>query len=373
MNPVWKCGWILALAACVAYAGCEQKANPVSPTPADPAIAGSSSGPDGFGVAPNGPGPGGAQVPFHLLHPVQFPMDQGVLAFPPRNEPNAFYADLQVLYRDYLKRSQTALSYVDPEGENVWLTEYFRFYLNGCSHQEAMSRAIAEIRSGTTSPVCGGETLVFPPRNLPYEFQAQLESTYREILGRSQSPYYVDSEGANVWLAQYLRFRVTGEKCGHAFAENKVFAEIRGGGVQPPCAGKDNDVVDTVDALDIVAWDLTLSSSGSVGLYLIWSDPSVDLDLYLTSASCSDYPPASCTILAESVGEIGTSEQVTFSARAGEHYRVWVDNFSAKAQTFWLSYTTTQGVTLSAGDAGLERSSRAVYGGQKPAGARKIR
>jgi len=29
-------------------------------------------------------------------------MEQGVVAFPPRNEPNAFYNDLQVLYRDYL-------------------------------------------------------------------------------------------------------------------------------------------------------------------------------------------------------------------------------------------------------------------------------
>jgi hypothetical protein len=300
-------------------------------------------------------------------------MEQGVVAFPPRNEPNAFYEDLQVLYRDYLKRSQTARSYVDPEGENVWLTEYFRFYLNGCSHQEAMSRTIAEIRSGSTWPVCGGETLIFPPRNLPYEFQALLESTYHEILGRSQSPYYVDSEGANVWLAQYLRFRVTGEKCVHAFAENKVFAEIREGGVQPACGGKDNEVVDTVDALDIVGWELTIDGSGSMGLYLVWSDPSVDLDLYLTGGSCYDYPPEYCTILAKSVRETGTSEQITFSARAGDHYHVWVDNWTFQAETFWLTYTSPQGVTLSAGDAGVERSSGAVYSGQKPAGARKLR
>ena len=373
MNVVSKCCWMLALAASVLYAGCEQKPNPASPTSVDQAAARSSGGLDGSAAVRNGPSPGGTEVPFHLLHPAQFPMEQGLLAFPPRNEPNAFYGDLQLLYRDYLKRSQTALSYVDPEGENVWLTEYFRFYLNGCSHQEAMTRTIDEIKSGSTRPVCGGETLIFPPRNLPYEFQAELESTYRGILGRSQLPYYVDSEGANVWLAQYLRFRVTGERCGQAFAENKVFAEIRGGGVQPVCAGY--DVVDTVDADDIIPWDLTIGGPGLrlAGLYLIWSDPSVDLDLYVTSDSCNDYPPAACTILAMSVGEIGTSEQVTFSARSGVTYRVWVDNFTSKAQTYWLTFTNAQGVAPVAGEAELVRSSGAAFSDRKPAGAQKIR
>jgi hypothetical protein len=157
-----------------------------------------------------------------------------VIGFPPRNEPNAFFQDLTVLYRDFLKRPQTASTYVDPEGENVWLTEYFRFYLNGCSHQEAVSRTLAEITSGGTQPVCGQETPTFPPRNLPNEFQGQLENTYRDSLRRPQTLSYVDSEGANVWLAQYLRFRVSG--CNHAVAQEKVFTEIRGGGVQPDCA-----------------------------------------------------------------------------------------------------------------------------------------
>jgi len=373
MNPVWKCGWTFALAACVVYAGCEKKSNPASPTSTDPASTLSSTATGGLGVPPGGPSPGDVQVPFHLLHPVQFPMEQGVVAFPPRNEPNAFYVDLQALYRDYLKRSQTALSYVDPEGENVWLTEYFRFYLNGCSHIDAMARTIAEIRDGVTWPVCGGETLVFPPRNLPYEFQTMLEMTYRDMLRRSQSPYYVDSEGANVWLAQYLRFRVAGEKCGHAFAQYKVFAEIRGGGVQPVCAGK--DIVDTLAPLDVSAWEMTIGGAGSrtVGVYLVWSDPAVDLDMYLTSASCNDYPPEYCTILAASVGETGTSEQILFTARAGERYHVWVDSWSAQSQTYWLSFTNTLGAAALAADVELVRSPEAFRGGKKPASAQKIR
>jgi len=157
-----------------------------------------------------------------------------VIGFPPRNEPNAFFQNLIALYRDVLRRPQTSITYVDAEGENVWLTEYFRLYLNGCSHQEAVSRTISQIRSGGSQAVCGGETPTFPPRNLPNEFQAQLEATYRDVLRRPLILSYVDSEGANVWLAQYLRFRVGG--CTHAEAESKVFTEIRGGGVQPICA-----------------------------------------------------------------------------------------------------------------------------------------
>jgi hypothetical protein len=315
----------------------------------------------------------GTQVPFHLLHPVQFPMEQGVVAFPPRNEPNAFYNDLQALYRDYLKRSMTAMSYVDPEGENVWLTEYFRFYLNGCSHAEAMSRTIAEIRTGGTQPVCGGESqsLAFPPRNLPYEFQTLLESTYHEILGRSQSAYYVDSEGANVWLAQYLRYRLQGARCSHVEAENKVFAEIRGGGVQPVCGGVSYS--DTVPPFGVDKWDLTISGSGTraVGLYLTWSDSAADLDLYVTSTSCNGYPPESCTILAQSVSETGTSEQITFSARGGDRYLVWVDNWTFEPQSYQLTLTNNQGVVPAEG--GAELSPGPVGSGHKPTGARKIR
>jgi hypothetical protein len=359
----------LLLLACAACGG---ESTPTSPTAAVEASS--------ILRAPESPLAAGTtrrdrQVPFHLLHPVLFPMEQGVVAFPPRNEPNAFYEDLQALYRDSLKRSKTALSYVDPEGENVWLTEYFRFYLNGCPHAEAMSRVIAEIRTGATQPVCGGESasLAFPPRNLPYEFQALLESTYRDTLGRAQSPYYVDSEGANVWLAQYLRYRIQGARCSHVEAENKVFAEIRGGGVQPVCGGVSYS--DTVPAYAIDRWDLIVGGSGTraVGLYLTWSDSTADLDLYVTSTSCNGYPPEACTILAQSVAETGTSEQVTFSARSGERYFVWVDNWSFEPQSYQLAYTENPGVLPAESSAGLELSSTPVRGGPKPAGAVKIR
>jgi hypothetical protein len=176
-------------------------------------------------------------VPFHIQHPVEFPLQQAyerVVTFPPRNEPNLFFGDLQALYRDQLHRPQTAPSYVDPEGENVWLTEYFRFSLNGCTHDQAVQRTLLEISNGSQQPTCGAETPVFPPRDLPNLFQVQLEGAYRDVLRRSLLLSYVDTEGANVWLAEYLRYRVAGG-CDHSTAESKVFIQIQGGGVQPVC------------------------------------------------------------------------------------------------------------------------------------------
>jgi hypothetical protein len=318
---------------------------------------------------------GSMKVPHHLLHPVQFPMLQGLIEFPGRQDPNAFYNDLTALYRDYLKRSQSARSYVDPEGENVWLTEYFRFYLNGCSHEEATARTIEEIRTGGVQPVCGGESasLAFPPRNLPYEFQAVLENTYRDMLRRSQQSYYVDSEGANVWLAEYLRYRLQGARCGHVVAEAKVFAQIRGGVVQPACGPTDQ--ADTVAADGIDMWELTATGTGTGGLwvYLLWVDASADLDLYLTDSSCNGYPPAECRVLAASVGDSGTSEWFSFGARAGDRYRVWVDNFSMTPQPYWLSVLNTPGFLATEGGADTALSKDAVRMGRKPADARKIR
>ena len=356
----------------VSFAACDRQGTPSSPSDAagaSPTVTGPAS-PAGAG-APQGNG----QVPFHLLNPVRFAMEQGVVAFPPRNEPNAFYNDLQALYRDYLKRPQTALSYVDPEGENVWLTEYFRFYLNGCPHAEAMSRTIEQIRTGLTQPVCGGESasLAFPPRNLPYEFQSLLESTYHDILKRSQQPYYVDGEGANVWLAQYLRFRIQGARCSHVEAENKVFAEIRGGGVQPACGP--SDYADTVAADGIDMWELSATGSGTGGLwvYLLWADASVDLDLYLTDGSCNGYPPLECTILAASVSDTGTSERFSAGIRAGERYRVWVDNWSMTPQSYSLTMQNTPGFLATEGATDVALTKEAGRVGRKPADARKIR
>lgn len=237
---------LLIIGAAIAAAACSDR-NPVGPTSAvketqaaEPFTATTravvrTSGSEFTGLAVRADGQSETieRGPEHIANPVRFPLWQGMVVFPPRNEPNTFFADLQRLYRDELRRPQSAISYVDPEGQNVWLTEYFRFWLNGCSHEDASSRTLEEIATGATLPPCGAERFDFPPRNLPNEFQGRLEAAYRDVLRRPQMLSYLDSEGANVWLAQYLRFRLNG--CGHADAQAKVFTEVRGGGVQPTC------------------------------------------------------------------------------------------------------------------------------------------
>ena len=73
------------------------------------------------------------------------------------------------------------------------------------------------------------------------------------------------------------------------------------------------------------------------------------------------------------MGETGTSEQITFSARGGDRYRIWVDNWTFEPQSYELTLTNNQGVVPTEGDAGLELSPGPVRSEHKPTGAQKIR
>ena len=68
----------------------------------------------------------------------------GTPAFPPRNEPFAFRQQLEVKYRDGLRR-QPVTTFVDPEGDVIWTQEYMRYRVSGCSHAEAISKVMAQI------------------------------------------------------------------------------------------------------------------------------------------------------------------------------------------------------------------------------------
>ena len=76
--------------------------------------------------------------------------------------------------------------------------------------------------------------VTFPPRNEPFAFRQQLETTYRDGLRRGAVSTFVDIEGTIVWTQEYLRYRVNG--CGHTDAVNRVVSQILGGGIQPVCA-----------------------------------------------------------------------------------------------------------------------------------------
>ena len=193
-----------------------------------------SLAPTSVGVSAPGTDATGSAVPFHILQPLEFATAQDdPIPFPPRNEAYLFFQDLQALYRDELRRPQTSTS-VDAEGQTVWLSEYFRFVVNGCTHERASAQTLSEITTGVALPSCNsGSVSFFPPRNLPGEFQNQLEATYREVLRRPQTLSYVDSEGTHVWIGAYLFNRVIG--CDHASAESAVFNEIRGLRVELGC------------------------------------------------------------------------------------------------------------------------------------------
>lgn len=161
---------------------------------------------------------------------------EGMIAFPPRNEPYDFRQELERKYRDGLGRSPSS-TYVDLEGDIVWTQEYLRYRVNQCDHAAAVQKVMDQIDGRGIAPVCGnppsGSAVAFPPRNEPYAFRQELEAKYRDGLRRGATSSYVDIEGAIVWTQEYLRYRVN--RCGHEAASRKVVAQIDGQGIAPTC------------------------------------------------------------------------------------------------------------------------------------------
>jgi hypothetical protein len=73
--------------------------------------------------------------------------------FPPRNETFGFRVALEDVYRDGLGRLPTPTA-VDPEGDVVWITEYIRYRLSGCSNAEAIFRVFRQIDGLGVQPAC---------------------------------------------------------------------------------------------------------------------------------------------------------------------------------------------------------------------------
>lgn len=77
----------------------------------------------------------------------------GAIPFPPRNEGLVFMLALNDKYRDGLRAPATS-SPVDNEGAVVWVLEYFRYRLNGCTHGDAVTRVFQQILGQGIQPVC---------------------------------------------------------------------------------------------------------------------------------------------------------------------------------------------------------------------------
>jgi hypothetical protein len=73
------------------------------------------------------------------------------VTFPPRNESLDFGNQLNAYYRDTLRRA-TVGTFVDQEGKAVWMQEYLRLRVGGCTHANAAQSVFAEIDG--TAPIC---------------------------------------------------------------------------------------------------------------------------------------------------------------------------------------------------------------------------
>jgi hypothetical protein len=156
--------------------------------------------------------------------------------FPPRNETYDFRTWLETKYKDGLGRAAES-SYADVEGSVVWVQEYMRYRLNGCSDSQATDRVTIQIKGGGIVSVCGApeSTTVFnfPPRDQSYGFRLVLEDFYKNTLRRDAVKTSVNAEGDVVWIQEYLRYRLNG--CTHAQSIDKINQQIDGRGIAPVC------------------------------------------------------------------------------------------------------------------------------------------
>jgi hypothetical protein len=156
------------------------------------------------------------------------------LSFPPRNEPFDMRNQLENYYQTVLGRAPGQTT-VDKEGEVVWTQEYIRYRVNGCDHNTAVQRVLAQIAGQQPGLVCGTPPdgpIVFPPRQDVLEFRRILEATYAAF-NRGFALSSVDLEGGVIWTQEYLRYRLNA--CDHAVSLQKIFSQIAGGGVAATC------------------------------------------------------------------------------------------------------------------------------------------
>jgi len=100
-----------------------------------------------------------AQIDGQGIQPVCGTAPGGPVQFPPRDEPFDFRNQLEVKYRDQLRR-QAVQTFVDVEGDIVWTQEYLRYRVSGCSHADATSRVVDQINGRGIQPDCA---VVAPP------------------------------------------------------------------------------------------------------------------------------------------------------------------------------------------------------------------
>ncbi len=83
---------------------------------------------------------------------------RSAIAFPPRDETTAFRHQLEMWSR--ARGATSSKSFVDLEGEAVWLQEYLQLRSAGCGHEEATARVTTTIVGRSSSGPCVGVGVV---------------------------------------------------------------------------------------------------------------------------------------------------------------------------------------------------------------------
>ncbi len=81
------------------------------------------------------------------------PVAGTAFGFPPRDITFQARLVLDQIYRDVLGRSP-ARTWVDPEGDVVWIAEYLRYFTGGCSHEQSIQNVLNTILLGVSAPLC---------------------------------------------------------------------------------------------------------------------------------------------------------------------------------------------------------------------------
>jgi hypothetical protein len=89
-----------------------------------------------------------------------------VIEFPPRDVTLAFMLLLDAKYQQMGR--PPILSVIDREGIVIWLLEYLRYSVNGCSHEEASANVLIQITSKVAPPpVCRKPPCSYTPSEHP--------------------------------------------------------------------------------------------------------------------------------------------------------------------------------------------------------------